>query len=87
MAIERFQWTHHAEQRLGERRLTRVEVEQAIRDRHGDRQINAGSADWLVHGVRSDGKSFGVVYDNPVKGDPGSARIVSVWPLRREKRP
>jgi hypothetical protein len=82
MAIERFQWTHHAELRLGERQLTRGEVEQAIRDGHGDRQINAGRADWRVHGIRSDEKSFAVIYDSPVEGDSSSARIVSAWPLR-----
>jgi Domain of unknown function (DUF4258) len=82
MAIERFQWTQHAEQRLGERNLTRGEVEQAIRDGHGGRQINTGSADWRVHGRRSDGKSFEVVYDNPADGDAGAARIISEWPVR-----
>jgi hypothetical protein len=87
MAIERFEWTHHAEVRLGERHLTREGVEQAIRDGHGARQINAGSADWRVHGVRSDGKTFAVVYDNPAKRNPTTARIVSTWPLRTEKGP
>ena len=86
MSIERFQWTQHAEQRLGERHLTRGEVEQAIRDGHAERQINTGSADWRVRGTRSDGKSFVVIYDNPVEGDAGTARIVSEWPMRG-KRP
>ncbi len=85
MPIERFIWTTHAEDRLDDRHLTRGEVERAIRDGHGARQINAGSADWRVHGVRSDGKTFAVVYDNPAKLDPHTARIVSAWPLRREK--
>jgi hypothetical protein len=85
MAIERFQWTQHAEQRLGERHLTRGEVEQAIRDGHTGRQINAGSADWRVHGTRADGKSFAAIYNNPVDGDTGSARIVSAWPVRTKQ--
>jgi hypothetical protein len=85
MAIERFEWTHHAEVRLGERHLTREGVEQAILDGHADRQINAGSADWRVHGVRSDGKTFAVVYDNPANRNPTTARVVSAWPLRSEK--
>jgi len=87
MAIERFEWTHHAEVRLGERHLTRERVEQAIRDGHDERQVNVGDADWRVHGVRSDGKTFAVVYDNPIKRDHNAARIVSAWPLRREKGP
>jgi Domain of unknown function (DUF4258) len=85
MPIERFEWTHHAEVRLGERHLTREGVERAIRDGHDQRQVNAGDADWRVHGVRSDGKTFAVVYDHPAKLDPHTARIVSAWPLRREK--
>jgi hypothetical protein len=87
MAIERFTWTTHAEERLHERHLTREEVEQAIRDGHDERQVNVGDADWRVHGIRGDGKTFAVVYDNPVKRDPNAARIVSAWPLRREKGP
>jgi hypothetical protein len=87
MAIEQFTWTTHAEERLHERHLTRREVEQAIRDGHGDRQVNVGDADWRVQGIRGDGKTFAVVYDNPVKHDPNAARIVSAWPLRREKGP
>jgi len=39
MAIKRFEWTHHAEVRLGERHLTREGVEQAIRDGHDERQV------------------------------------------------
>jgi hypothetical protein len=85
MAIERFHWTEHAEQRLGERNLARGEVEQAIRDGHGDRQINSGSADWRVHGSRSDGKSFAAIYDNPADGDAGAVRVVSAWPVRTKQ--
>jgi len=86
VAIERFIWTEHAERRLRQRRLTRAEVEQAIRDRHGERQINRGDADWRIHGSRADGRRFAVIYDNPVKGDRRTVRIVSAWPLRRAKR-
>jgi len=84
VAIGRFQWTQHAEQRLCERHLGRDEVERAIRDRHAGRQINAGSADWRVHGTRSDGKRFAVVYDNPAD-DAGAVRIISAWPVRAKK--
>jgi hypothetical protein len=81
VAIERFQWTHHAEQRLGERRLTRGDVEQAIRDGHGDRQINVGRADWLLTGTTADGVPFEAVYDHPAHGDASTARVVSAWRL------
>jgi hypothetical protein len=37
--IERFVWTEHAEMRLGQRRLTAPDVEQAIRDGHVNRQV------------------------------------------------
>jgi hypothetical protein len=81
MAIERFEWTHHAEVRLGERHLTRGEVEQAIRDGHGNRQINAGRADWLLVGTTTAGVPFEAVYDHPAHGDINTARIVSTWRL------
>lgn len=82
MAIERFVWTDHAELRLGERGLTRSEVEETVREGHPIREVNRGDADWRVYGVRSDGCNFAVVYDNPVRGDAASVRVVSVWPLR-----
>lgn len=81
MVIEHFEWTHHAEVRLGERHLTREGVEQAIRDGHGDRQINAGRADWLLIGTTADGVPFEAVYDHPAHGDTSTARIVSTWRL------
>jgi hypothetical protein len=86
MAIGRFIWTRHAERRLRERRLTRAEVELAIRKGHSDRLPNRGDADWRVYGSRADGRSFVVIYDNPVKRDRTAVEIVSVWPLRRARR-
>lgn len=82
MAIERFVWTEHAESRLSERGLTRFEVEEVVREGHGSREVNKGDATWRVHGERSDGRRFAVIYDHPALGDPALARIVSVWPLR-----
>lgn len=82
MGIERFIWTVHAELRLGQRGLTRFEVEEAVRDGHQIRMKNQGDADWRVHGIRADGREFVVVYDSPVRGDFGAARVVSAWPLR-----
>jgi len=86
MAIKRFVWTGHAELRLGERGLTRSEVEDTVREGHPIREVNRGDANWRVYGMRSDGRRFTVVYDNPVGGDPGAARVVSAWPLRGDSR-
>lgn len=86
MAIERFVWTDHAELRLGERGLTRFEVEEAVREGHPVREVNQGDSDWRVYGVRSDGRRFAVVYDNPVRADTDAARVVSAWPLRGDNR-
>jgi Domain of unknown function (DUF4258) len=84
--IERFLWTDHAELRLGERGLTRFEVEEAVREGHELRESNPGDADWRVYGVRSGGGRFAVIYDQPVNGDDGAALIVSVWLLRGAAR-
>lgn len=86
MGIERFIWTDHAELRLGQRGLTRFEVEEAVREGHEIREPNHGDAGWRVEGVRSDGVEFVVIYDNPVGGDRHTARLVSAWPLRRGRR-
>jgi hypothetical protein len=81
MKIERFLWTEHAEGRLDERRLTRTEVEQAIREGHDARQINDGQADWLITATTANGVPFEAIYDHPAHGEPSTARIVSVWRL------
>ena len=86
MAINRFVWTDHAELRLGERGLTRSEVEEAVREGHPIREVNRGDADWRVYGVRFDGRKFAAIYDNPVQGDASAARVVSAWPLRGSGR-
>ena len=82
MGIERFFWTDHAELRLGQRGLTKIDIEEAIREGHANRESNHGDAAWRVEGVRADSCRFVVVYDNPALGDEGAARIVSAWPLR-----
>ncbi len=81
MEIERFVWTEHAEMRLGQRHLTVSEVEQAIRNGHGDRQVNDGRAEWLVSGATADGTTFEAIYDYPHGDDAATVRIVSVWRL------
>jgi hypothetical protein len=86
MGVERFIWTDHAELRLGQRGLTRFEVEDAVREGHEVREPNHGDADWRVEGVRADGVKFAVIYDNPVRSDPHTASVVSAWPLRRSRR-
>jgi hypothetical protein len=87
MKIDRFLWTDHALERLAERRLAREDVERTIGDEHGGRQVNPGSADWRVHGRRSDGKRFAAIYDHPVGGEQATVRIVSVWPVRERPAP
>ena len=82
MAIQRFIWSHHAELRLGQRGLTRFEVEEAVREGHEIRERNRGDADWRVEGVRADGRRFVVIYDSPVRGDADAVCVVSAWPLR-----
>ena len=81
MEIERFVWTEHAEGRLRQRRLDEADVEQAIKRRHSEREINDGRAEWLVSGETNDGTTFEAVYDHPHGDDEGAVRIISVWRL------
>ncbi|HEU4737424.1 MAG TPA: DUF4258 domain-containing protein [Solirubrobacterales bacterium] len=80
--IQRILWTEHAQLRLKDRGLTSHDVEEVVREGHESREANHGVADWRVHGTRSDGRRFAVIYDHPAFGDPAVARIISVWPLR-----
>ncbi len=79
MAIERFIWTTHAEDKRVRRLLDRAAVERAIRDGHAEREIDHGEADWLVYGLLVNGRRFEVVYDHPHGSDQAAVRIVSVW--------
>jgi hypothetical protein len=79
--IERFVWTEHAENRLRQRRLDARSVEQAIGDRHLEREVNDGRAEWLVSGETRDGVAFEAIYDHPHGDDEAAVRIVSVWRL------
>lgn len=81
MEIERFVWTEHAHMRLAQRGLDATDVEQAIREGHGEREVNDGRAEWLVSGVLSDGTPFEAIYDHPHGDDDIAVRIVSVWRL------
>lgn len=81
MEIERFIWTEHAQMRLHQRRLHASEIEQAIGDRHSEREENDGRAEWLVGGETADGAAFEAIYDHPHQGDGSAVRIVSVWRL------
>jgi Domain of unknown function (DUF4258) len=81
MAIERFVWTMHAEERLSERGITRDAVELAIREGHPVHETNEGAADWRVDVGR-----FVVVYDHPHGDDINAVRIISVWSKRRRRR-
>lgn len=51
MSIETFIWTDHALLRLSQRRLERLDVEEAIRASHDERKANDGQADWLVQAM------------------------------------
>ena len=79
MAIENFEWTAHGLLRLGQRQLTCSDVEQTIRDAHGERRPNEGAADWLIEGSTALGVRFEAIYDHPIHGDETTARIVSAW--------
>jgi hypothetical protein len=79
VTIEQFLWTAHALLRLDQRRLPRSDVEQAIRDNHGERLANDGQADWLITSTMALGVRFEAIYDHPVAGDERAARIVSAW--------
>jgi hypothetical protein len=81
MPIERFVWTSHAAFQGRARLLAHPDVEQAIRAGHAERRVNRGHADWIVDGLCADGRRFEVVYDHPHRGDPRTARVVSVWDL------
>lgn len=79
VAIEHFTWTAHAQLRLAQRLLDRLEVEQAIREGHDAREVNDGRAQWLVRGETAAGPGFEVIYDHPHGDDVETVRIVSVW--------
>ena len=81
MPIKRFTWTFHAEDRLPQRGLTRVQVERAVRELHPLRETNDGEAEWRIDAGR-----FVVVYDHPAGGDIDAVRIVSAWAKRRRHR-
>ncbi|HYV15457.1 MAG TPA: DUF4258 domain-containing protein [Conexibacter sp.] len=81
MAIEHYVWTDHAQLRLGQRHLDRLEIEHAISEGHDAREVNDGRAQWLVRGTTADGTTFEAIYDHPHGGDVETVRIVSVWRL------
>jgi hypothetical protein len=65
VGIERFVWTEHAEDRLRQRRLNTSDVEQAIVERHAEREVNDGRAEWLIGGRTPQGIAFEAIYDHP----------------------
>ena len=81
MGIERFVWTEHAEMRLHQRHLDVADVEQAIKERHSQREANDGRAEWLVSGKTAGGAAFEAIYDHPHGDDEAAVRIVSAWRL------
>jgi Domain of unknown function (DUF4258) len=81
MAIEHYVWTAHAQLRLGQRHLDRIEIEHAISESHDSREVNDGRAQWLVRGTMADGTPFEAIYDHPHGDDVDTVRVVSVWRL------
>jgi hypothetical protein len=79
--VERFAWTQHEEMRLRQRRLDASDIERANKNRHSDREVNDGQAEWLVDGETADGTAFEAIYNHPHGGDEAAVRIVSVWRL------
>jgi hypothetical protein len=71
--------------RLDERCLSQSDVENAIRGRHGERQINDGQADWLIEGITAYGVRFEASYDHPAGDDETTARLgrLGAWARRR----
>jgi hypothetical protein len=66
--------------RIRERGLIRSEVEQVIEQRHGERAINRGRAQWRIAGPTPRDIQIVVIYDHPHGHDIGAVRIVSAWP-------
>jgi hypothetical protein len=81
VSVETFIWTNHALLRLSERRLDRLDVEEAIRASHDERKANDGRADWLIGAITPLGVRIEAIYDHPVGDDEATIRVVSAWRL------
>ena len=70
--------------RPDERHLSQSDVENAIREGRGRRQINDGQADWLIEGVTAYGVRFETIYDHPAGDDETTARmcLLGAWTRR-----
>lgn len=79
VSVETFIWTDHALLRLSQRRLDRLDVEEAIRTNHDERKANHGQADWLVRAITPLGVRIEAIYDHPVGNDEATIRVVSSW--------
>jgi hypothetical protein len=79
VSVETFIWTSHALLRLSQRRLDRLDVEEAIRANHDDRERNDGRADWLIRAMTPLGVRIEAIYDHPVDSDEATIRVVSAW--------
>jgi Domain of unknown function (DUF4258) len=79
MLVETFIWTNHALLRLSQRRLDRLDVEEAIRANHDERKANDGQADWLIRAITPLGVRIEAIYDHPVGSYEATIRVVSAW--------
>jgi hypothetical protein len=79
VSVDTFIWTNHALLRLSQRRLDRLDVEEAIRANHDEREDNDGRADWLIRAMTPLGVRIEAIYDHPVGDDDATIRVVSAW--------
>jgi len=70
-------WTEHALAKAAFLGFTRVDVETAVLEHHGERRANTGAADWTVRVGR-----LIVAYSHPDRGDDLAARVVTLWRAR-----
>lgn len=67
-------FTEHAADRAARYDIPYVQVSDAIVDKHGQRVRNPGAGEWQIRAGR-----LVVVYNWPERGDPVSARVVTLW--------
>lgn len=68
-------FTDHAAERAELYGIPYNDVADAVLDGHDGRRRNPGQAGWQIRSTR-----LVVVYEWPDEGDPGVARVVSLWP-------
>jgi hypothetical protein len=73
----RVRWTDHAYVKAGLLGADRANIERAVIERHHERQVNPGPAQWrLMTGP------WTILYNHPDGDDWTTARIVTLWRRR-----